>query len=112
VVMSRDGSKVWEEVASEVALSAKVSLSEKVMLVLLAIEAALSRSSRFLSSRQVLRCAIKPCAPTSRVCHQAVCAIKPCTSTSRMPSRCLLSRRVLDLTIKVGIIEVDSGLCY
>jgi hypothetical protein len=32
-----------------------------------------------------------------------------------MPSRCLLSRRVLsmrvlDLTIKVGVIEVDSGL--
>jgi hypothetical protein len=40
-----------------------------------------------------------------QLCHHGVCR-QGC-----LPSRCLLSRRVLDFAIKVGVIEVGCGLC-
>jgi len=57
-------SRVEEEVgSSEVGSSGKVSLSEKVVLVLLAVEAgAVKEGSGFLPSRRVLGRAIKACA--------------------------------------------------
>ena len=70
--------------------SGKVSLSEKVVLVLLAIEAAaVKEGSGFLPLRRVLGRAIK------------ACAIKACVP----------SKRVRDLVIKAGVVAVDSGTC-
>ena len=72
---------------SEVGSSWKVSLSEKVMLVLLAVEAAaVEEGSGFLPSRRVLSRAIKA---GSRSCHQGGFSVVP-------------SKRVRDLAIKVA----------
>jgi hypothetical protein len=75
-----------EEVGSlEVGWSGKVSLSEKVVLVLLAVEAsAVKEGSGFLPLRRVFGCAITVCAITR-------CAIKAGT-------------------INAGVVEVDSRL--
>ncbi len=63
-----------EEVgSSELGSSGKVSLSEKVVLVLLAIEGcAVKEGSGFLPSRRVLGRDITACA-VKGVCHQCVC---------------------------------------
>jgi len=77
-------------------------LSEKVMLVLLAVEAgAVKEGSRFLPSRRVPS---KACA-IQGVYHQA-CAIKGVCHQS-----CDHPRRVRDLAIKAGVVEVDFGSC-
>ena len=80
--MEEEEDEEEEEVASsEVASSGKASLSEKVVLVLHAVEAgAVKGSSGFLPSRRVLGRAIKACAieagpvkAGSRSCHQGRC---------------------------------------
>ena len=68
----------------EVGSSGKVSLSENVVLVLLAVEAGtVKEGSGFLPSRRVINCAIKKC--TIKACAMKACAVK------------------------AGIVEADSG---
>ena len=78
-------------------LVGEVSLSEKVVLVLLDVEAGVVKEgSGFLPSRRVLShditvCAIK--ARTIKACAIKACAIK-CVPSRRMPSKWILGRAV------------------
>ena len=92
--------------------SSEVSLSEKVVLVLLAVEAgAIEEGSGFLSSRRILGCAIMVC--TIKPCAVKLCTIKPkavCHQGGCHEGRfrILLSRRVssrwiLSCVFKTGV---------
>src|SRR5262249_21199591 len=60
LIMLVEIASVWEVISSEVGSSGKLSLSEKVVLVLLAVEAGASKEgSGFLPSKRVLGCTIK-----------------------------------------------------
>jgi len=87
-----------EDGSSEVGSSGKVSLLEKVVLLLLAVEAgAVKEGSRFLPSRRVLGRAI------------AACAIKEC-AIRNVPSRRVLGRAITACAIKECAIKACAGV--